>query len=129
MDLSTLDTVASSDEGAVLTIRHPATNEPIEGMWIRVAGPDSSIVKQRRAAIRRKMRGMGKVDYNLLDEEARQTRIAMTLAWDGFTVEGKKLDCKPENIRNLYDRFPWIADQVDEFQGDRANFLPSALIA
>ncbi len=131
MDLSTLDTIAGSDEGAVMTVRHPATNEPIEGMWIRVAGPDSTIAKQRRAMIRRKMRGSrsGQMDYNWLDEEARQTRVATTLEWRDISVEGKLLECTPDNVRKVYERFPWIAEQVDEFQADRANFLQSVLIA
>lgn len=126
INLNDFDTLAGSDEGAEMTLRNPATNEPIDGTWIRLAGPDSKIAKARKADIRRKLRRQrtNTLDLNMLEEEATETRVAITLAWQGIELNGP-LNCTPENARMLYERFPWIAEQVDEFQGDRSNFLPS----
>jgi hypothetical protein len=36
---------------------------------------------------------------------------------------GEELACDIENKRWLYKTYRWIFDQVDEFIGDRGNFL------
>jgi hypothetical protein len=130
MKLTDFDTKSGSDEGAVMRVRHPVTNEPLDDAWIRLAGPDSKIANSRRAEIRRKLRRQRNnvLDLNMLDEEAMATRVAVTLEWGGIELD-KVLPCNPENAQLVYERFPWLADQVDEFQGDRANFLPHTLKA
>jgi len=39
------------------------------------------------------------------------------------TVDGKELACNKDNAAALYERFPWIKEQVDTAVGDRANFI------
>ena len=124
MKLTDIDTVRGSDEGAVMTFRHPGTGECIEEMWIKLAGPDSKIAKQRRAEIRRKMRRMNRnnLDFDALEAEADETRVAVTLDWGGIEID-EPLTCTTDNAQRVYSEFPWLAEQVDEFQGDRANFI------
>ena len=124
MKLTDIDTVRGSDEGSVMTVTHPGTGEKLEGTWIKLAGPDSKIAKQRRAEIRRKMRKMSRnaLDFDALEAEATETRVAVTLQWGGIEIDAP-LDCTPDNVRMVYEEFPWLAEQVDEFQGDRANFI------
>jgi len=128
MKLTDIDTIAGSDTGAKLELRHPATGEKLEGSWIKLAGPDSKIAKQRRAEIRRKMRRTGRqgLDFDALEAEAAETRVAVTLSWGGIELENGAVKCTPDNVRKVYEDFPWIAEQVDEFQGDRANFIGSS---
>lgn len=129
MKLTDIDTVKGSDEGAVIDLRHPATGEKLD-MWIKVAGPDSKLAKRRQAEIRRKMRGQkaGKIDLDMWEAEALETRVAVTLDWGGIEFD-KPLECTPENVRMVYSDFPWVADQVDEFQADRGNFIAKATTA
>jgi len=124
MDFSALDTVKGSDEGAALYVRHPITQE-ITDAWIKLAGPDSRIAKSRRADIRRRFRNHRSSDLDLdaLEQEAMETRVAMTLEWGGIELDGEELAFTPENVRTVYERFPWLIEQVDSFQGDRANFM------
>jgi len=123
MDLSNFDTVKGSDEGAVMYVRHPVTNEKTDA-WIKLAGPDSKIAKQRRAEIRRRFRNdkSGELDFDALEEEAMQTRISVTLDWGGIELDGK-LAFNKTNVKKVYQQFPWLVEQVDKFQGDRVNFM------
>ncbi len=127
MKLTDIDTVKGSDEGAVMQVRHPATGEYVEGMWIKLAGPDSKIAKQRKAEIRRKLRKMNQnsIDFSALEHEAAETRAAVTLDWGGIETD-QVLECTADNARHVYEQFPWLAEQVDEFQGDRANFIATS---
>jgi hypothetical protein len=49
--------------------------------------------------------------------------VKLTVAWEGFTLDGVKLDCTPENVRTVYNEWSWIKEQVSEFVADRANFF------
>lgn len=124
MDLTDFDSVKGSDEGAVLYVRHPITNEPTDA-WIKLAGPDSKIAKQRRAEIRRMLRDkkQNTLDVDTLEEEANKNRVSLTLDWGEIELDGEKLKFSQENVKKVYERFPWLAEQVDNFQGDRSNFM------
>ena len=127
MDLSNFDTVKGSDEGAVLYVRHPVTNEKTDA-WIKMAGPDSKLAKQRRAQVQRLLRGkrnVSDIDIDTLEKEALETRVALTLDWGNIEDEGK-LAFNEKNVRKVYAEYPWVAEQVDEFQGDRSNFFTSS---
>ena len=126
MKLSDFNSVEGSNEGAVLYINHPVTGEKTDA-WVKVAGPDSALAKQRRAQIQRLFRGkrnISDVDIDTLEKEALETRVALTLEWGGIELD-KPLKFNEENVRKVYSEYPWIAEQVDAFQGDRTNFFTS----
>jgi len=128
MKLTDFNSVEGSDEGAVMYVAHPVSGVETDA-WIKVAGPDSKLAKQRRASIQRMMRGKRKsndIDFEMLEKEAMETRVALTLDWGNIEAEEETLDCTEKNVRYVYENFPWIAEQVDEFQGDRANFFTNA---
>lgn len=47
----------------------------------------------------------------------------LVLSWEGFMVGGKELECTKENVKRVFKDYPFIKEQVDEFAGDRTNFL------
>lgn len=125
MKLTDFNSVEGSNEGAVMYVKHPVTGVETDG-WIKMAGPDSKLAKERRSAIQRLLRGkksVTDVDIDTLEEEALQTRVALTLDWGNIEAEDKKLTFNEKNVRYVYENFPWLAEQVDEFQGDRSNFF------
>ncbi len=127
MKLSDFNSVEGSNEGAVVYINHPVTGEKTDA-WVKVAGPDSKLAKQRRAQIQRLFRGkrnISDIDIDTLEKEALETRVALTLDWGNIELD-KPLKCTEENARKVYSEYPWIAEQIDAFQGDRANFFPSS---
>jgi len=126
MKLTDFNSVEGSDEGAVMYISHPVSGVDTDA-WIKIAGPDSKLAKQRRASIQRLMRGKRKsndIDFEMLEKEAMETRVALTLDWGNVEADGP-LEFNEKNVRYVYEQFPWIAEQVDEFQSDRANFFTS----
>jgi len=128
MKLNDFNSVEGSNEGAVMYIKHPVSGVETDA-WVKMAGPDSKLAKERRAAIQRLLRGkksVADVDIDTLEKEALETRVALTLDWGNFEADDKALTFNEKNVRYVYENFPWVAEQVDEFQGDRANFFMTA---
>lgn len=127
MDLTQLDSVKASNDGADLHVVHPSTGEKL-GIVITLAGPDSDVfrkAKRRNTDKRLKavQKGREKLSSAELEQEATEILAACTLDWSGIQEGKKDLECTPENASDLYTRYPWIREQVDEFIGDRANFI------
>jgi hypothetical protein len=134
IDLATIDTVKGSNEGFDVCIYHPGTNEDLD-ITINVLGKDSDeFQKVSRAQSKKRMAKMTKgggfrVTPTIPVEEIEQDAIALlaacTKSWNGVVVEGKAIDCTTDNAVMIYERFPWIKEQVDIAIGDRANFIKS----
>lgn len=132
MDLNNLKPVLA-DEGAVMQVVHPDTQEPIEGMTITLLGQDSNVyekisLKKQQAALARISRGK-----NALDIDAHQVQadiindlVALTVDWSGFELDGKPLKPTHENFRQVYTGWKWLKEQAQEFVADRANFFRTA---
>lgn len=58
-----------------------------------------------------------------IEESALRQLSICTVSWKGVKLDGQELECNPDNAYMLYSRLPWLKEQVDEFVGDRANFL------
>lgn len=134
MDLAQLDTTAASEEGAVLEIRHPTTGEILlddagNPVWIRLAGMDSErFQRMQRANLNRRLkmggrRGSANVTAEELDAERIENLVACTIDWSGIVLEGEALGCSAVSARRLYKAIPWLREQAEDFQSDRANFL------
>lgn len=131
IDLSSIDTVKGSNEGFDVQIYHPGTNEDL-GITIHVLGKDSDeFIKVSRAQSKKRLAKMTKSGFRNTSpvpvEEVEQDGIALlaacTKSWVGVIVEGKAVECSVENAKMIYERFPWIREQVDTAIGDRANFI------
>ena len=55
--------------------------------------------------------------------ESRIMQIIRDMIQAGVTVDGKELAYNKDNAAGLYERFPWIKEQVDTAVGERANFI------
>ena len=128
-DLNSLKPV-KADDGAVLEIAHPESEEIIEGMTITLLGQDSKLYRKiqlgkQQAALNRMAKGKKAIDLDAekLSEDSIDDLVKLTTAWSGFVLDGKDLDCTPENVRTVYSDWSWIKEQVQEFVGNRANFF------
>jgi hypothetical protein len=127
MDFSKLNAQEYADKGAVLQVLHPATGEPLEGVTITLLGQDSKVYKGKIADLRRRViNSKGKVDIDRAETEAMNSRVAMTIGWNGIEENGEPKECTPDNVRYFYDKYDWLIEQVDKFVGDRSNFFPTA---
>ncbi len=129
MDLKNLKPVMA-DEGALMQVRHPETEEAIEGMTIRLLGQDSAVYRKiqlakQQAALSRISKGKKAVDLDAekLAEDSIDDLVKLTVDWSGFTLEGKELAATPENVRMVYSEWNWIKEQAQEFVADRAHFF------
>jgi hypothetical protein len=123
-DLAQLNTEVLSDEGAWLTLEHPITGAPLSAR-IKLAGIDSKVYQKqiRKNQDKRLKRFRFKTSSDELENERLALLTAITLTWEDI-AEGKQvLECIPANVRHIYTKYLWIREQVDEFAGDRANFI------
>ncbi len=114
---------------AELVLLNPFKNYEETDVVIRIAGPDSA---QWRAASRkvtnRRLKAANRSRrLDLTAEEVEFDQIEMlaslTVGWsDTLEVDGKRYPYSYENAKDLYRRFGWITEQVDEFAKNRANF-------
>tara|TARA_R110000868_G_scaffold29270_4_gene108860 strand:+ start:1982 stop:2389 length:408 start_codon:yes stop_codon:yes gene_type:complete len=128
-DLNLLKPVMA-DDGAVLNIVHPETEEVIEGMTITVLGQDSKIYRKlqlgkQQAALNRMSKGKKALDLDAekLSEDSIDDLVKITIGWTGLSLDKKELEFTPENVRTVYTEWAWIKEQVQEFVGNRANFF------
>ena len=126
-DLATLDTNKASEEGVWCEIENPATGEPT-GIRIKVLGMDSqAYLKHTRKTqdknLKKGFRGVKNLKTETLDNNKIELICVCTTEWEEVEYNGEVLTCDMENKRWLYKTYRWIFDQVDEFIGDRGNFL------
>lgn len=128
MDLGKLDLTKAANEGAWITLKHPATGEDLSGK-IKVVGKDSTKFLQLSEEYRRKTLEDMKSNKTMAQKlEASQEQsdailVACTLDWDGMMLDGEDLPFTEANVKMVYQRFTWIKEQVDVAIADRANFL------
>jgi hypothetical protein len=128
-DLNSLKPV-KADDGAIFQVAHPESEEAIPGMTITLLGQDSKVYRKiqlakQQAALNRISKGKRAVDLDAekLAEDSVDDLVKLTVAWSGFTLDGKALDCTPENVKRVYADWAWIKEQVQEFVADRSNFF------
>jgi hypothetical protein len=127
IDLAKLDTNKASEEGVWCDIENPSTGEQT-GIRIKVLGMDSKAYKNQTRKVQDKnlkkgFRGMKNLKSETLENNRIELICVCTVDWENVQYNAETLECNPENKKWLYKEYPWIFDQVDEFIGDRGNFL------
>jgi hypothetical protein len=129
-----LDAIGQEAETARMTIFHPATDEPLldddgNEMWIEVYGLDSAHYRQVQNAqtnrrIQKAQRAGGRVNITAEQQEANALDLLVkcTKAWH-VVLGGEVPACEEKKVRETYERFPWLREQVDTFMHERKNFL------
>ena len=133
MDLSKLKPELA-EEGAVMQVRHPETEEDIEGMTMTLLGRDSSVAKKIRrkrqnAALARVSKGKKAMDTMTSEQLEAQTIDELTqlcTGWEGFELEGSPLECNEENKREVLEGWDWLREQAEEFVSTRSNHFRKA---
>lgn len=135
VDLNAIDTVAASNRGAEIQLKHPVTLEPMPA-YITVLGKDSDAFKQTfrkkvngriaREAIAKK-RGQNVEPPTIEDgeEDAIDLLVACTVGWRGLMRGDQAIEFSPEAARDLYRSTEWIRTQVDTAIADLALFMKS----
>lgn len=124
-DLEDLDVVSRAEEGAKCIIRDPVTGEDTPA-YLLLAGSDSTIYRQAQhrvanARLNRKSRDRISIE----DIEAEQISILVdcTLGWGGMVLKNAELPFDKKTVRNIYEKFPTVREQAEQFIADRSNYL------
>lgn len=126
IDLATLDTKPAANAGRAIELRHPATRAPL-GIFVDVVGVDSDLYRRaiRERQLRRSEDEVSELTPERMEEENLDLLATCTTGWRGMVLDGQAVEFSPVNARMIYERFPWIRDQVDRGIGDRSVFLPA----
>lgn len=136
VNLDRFDTVTASEEGVLLELRDVQTGEVItdddgKPITLLLAGPDSERARKAEyAATNRRIKMRGRrtdrpITVEEMQEDAFEVLIACTIAWSGFAFPGEtqEPECTPQNVRQVYKRYPQIRRQAEAFRQNEANFL------
>lgn len=118
MDISELYTVDACNEGAELQIVSPVTGKETD-CYITVAGIDSKAFREAERNLKRKL---VKGDASI-DDVTAEALASSVISWQGFESDGKEWKFNKKNAIALFKNSPAIANQVDRFIADRANFI------
>lgn len=127
-ELSNLDAlVRNQDAGAVLSLKHPVTLEPI-GIKLTVLGEDSDkIRKLKRRQLNMRLKNQSKkLTAEELEANANEVYAAAITGWEwaeGVTLDGDRPECTPESVARFLSRFLWAKQQVDDHMADKSAFL------
>lgn len=121
--------VESKRDSAWLTVEHPVTKAPTT-MRIQVASSDSEVFRRIDRKIKNRNMNAARKSKNAMTVEALEAGgmellTGITLGWENVTMRGEPLPFNQENVRKLYEDFPFIKEQVDEFVTERAHFFSS----
>ena len=116
-----------AQDTATVTILHPGTGDPTS-IKITVASMDSEKYKQismkvQNEQLKYAMKNRGKTTAERIASNSLEILVWVTVAWEGLAEGDKPVPCTPENVRRVYTELPFIREQVDEFLGDRRNFI------
>lgn len=119
MDLSSVSVKPYS----TLIIKHPVTGADTD-ISIEIYGKDSKHYRDLWQALLKSAadKKIAQEDY---ETEALDIYVACTKSWVNIEVDGKPLECTPDNVRMIYtnESYLWLHEQVLAFVGVRANFI------
>lgn len=130
-EISEFETVDAAD----MPVKNPKTGKMVmvdknSPVTIRLAGRDSEIYRRisrylahMRAETALADGGDASPSDEALENEALDLLSALTLGWTGITANREPYPFSEENARKLYERLPWLREEVDRFVGNRANFM------
>lgn len=89
----------------------------LEKLKIKGSGVDANV----------EMDGKLAAEMAQIQEESSAKLLAVvTVGWKGLKFGGKEYEFSADNAIKLYNEYPWIKDQVDQFIADRKNFFKSS---
>lgn len=129
-----IDAVGTPVDFGRVTLYHPTTDEPlVDGqgnvMWVEVYGQDSKHYKQvqhnqtnRRLQKAQRSGGRASVTAEQQEAMAHDLLAKCTKDWH-IILDDQAPECTEEQVREIYQNYPWVRDQVDAFMHDRKAFL------
>lgn len=106
------------------------------GIVVKVYGADSekaraveTAQRNRRLRVIQATGGARRMKAEEYDKEGLDLLVECTAGWSGVVENGEPLEFNSANVRSVYERHPWLREQVDKAVADRSLFFkkqPSA---
>lgn len=120
MDFKELCTADTHEEGAEIRLVNPVTGKDTD-CYITVRGMDSPTFRTESRKRQRKALEAVRGNKPMPDDEF-GLLVSSTISWRGLESDGVAWTFNKKNVSLLFEKSPLIADQVDKFIADRANF-------
>lgn len=82
--------------------------------------------KQQDTRLKRAQRSGGRAPVSAAELAAERLNlvVACVKSWN-IVVDGETPECTPANIQSIFERMPWLRDQVEEAMEETQRFLKS----
>lgn len=124
-DLDSFDVVARADQGAKCVLKDPVTGEDTPAHLL-LAGSDSAIYRQaqhRVANTRINRKSRDRITVEDIESEQIAILVDCTLGWGGMVLKGVEMQFDRASVKLIYEKFPSVREQAEQFIADRANYL------
>lgn len=133
-----LKSVGTFKETTIVELLDPRSGEPMthEGkkLFVEVYGPYSqhykSIVNaQQNSRLMKAQRTGGKMNVTAEQIQATTLNTLVKCVKSWLVVadpEEGPIDCTEENVRDVFEKYPWVRSQVEDAQNDDKAFLDSS---
>ncbi len=127
-DLEAFATSELSEEGVVIPLRD------VEGKktehWIKIRGTDSTPFKKSQSRFRRKIVALTELEDSdkdidttfKIEEETRILLSSLVVDWSFKNDDGSPYPCSVKNIKEVLEKAPVLAQEIDEASAKRKNF-------
>jgi len=131
MDLTNIKLASADSEGVKMELYHPVEETSFDPpVFLIVVGMDSDVYQKAQRDLRnkqfKKMQKRNRIRLDMTVEETEQNAIELLakciLGWENVEWEGSPLPYNQDNAKKLLS-INWVREQVDEFIGDRRNFI------
>ena len=133
-DLSHFDTITGSETPVRMYVVDPITKEEIvfngERLYVDMLGPDSEKYRKLNnkiinGRIKSNRKG-GAITTEVIEQDNKNLAACVITGWSpAFVRDGAPFEFSPENAKVFVQAYPPIYDQINDFLGDRGNFLKS----
>jgi glutamine amidotransferase-like uncharacterized protein len=124
-DLNDLDIISRADVGAECVIKNPVTGEDTPA-YLMLAGADSLVYKHaqhRIANARINRKSTARITIEEIEAEQIGVLVECTIGWDGMVMGGVEMPFDRATVRRMYEKFPTVREQAEQFISDRGNYL------
>ncbi|MES1987461.1 MAG: hypothetical protein V4440_05420 [Pseudomonadota bacterium] len=132
MQLNKFDTTKKANAGAFLHLVAPngaklyeqdadGKNDLAKPVGLYLLGLDSKAFQESKHKRANERRGE-KVTSEMVDEESLQAGADLAVGWLNLEVDGDS-EFSRANVLKIYQQYPWVREQVDNFVANRANFI------
>lgn len=116
-----LDVHIQGVDGSPLFYRDSAGQK--KPVIIRVAGSNSQKYRRIEEQLRKRKLRANMITGEALHSDQITKVVACTLHWEGFTSNADDVPLTPRNARMVYERCPWVLDQLIEAMNDHESFF------